>query len=328
MKRFNLHDMYEAGRWLGRISDLQASDNVLFRAYDLWMARLSLTGLLATGSVLLNASRRAGEPVLAAINDIIPVEWKEGQITNDTVVGERHAQALSSRINEFHTVLKSEMPDVAAYVVAQKGIYRTEDLISEAQKAIATSLVGLLPPQAVTDLKEAGKCLAFELGTACAFHLWRAVESVIGLYYAQFSGKTFEQAKVKNRNWGQYIKALEDVGADSKVTMMLRHIKDEFRNPQTHPEESVKVEEAKRLFGVAVSTIEQMLQDGYQAICARSNQAGDIIPPPPLYDLTHSGHMVSSVGGLLGAVALGSVTGKPPKGVKLTAKAPEESDSP
>ena len=64
---------------------------------------------------------------------------------------------------------------------------------------------------------------------------------------------------------------------------MLRHIKDQFRNPQTHPEEQVSVESAQRLFAVAVSAIEQMCLAGYAAVGERAKLEGEL-PPPLVYD--------------------------------------------
>lgn len=295
MKRFNLHDMYEVGRALGQFHAIQGNDLVIFTAFNLWMARQAVTGLIAPGSVLLNSARRAAQPIVTAINAVLPETWdKVLQIPNDEQINDGRAFAIRQAITDFETVLRSEMPDVAAYVVAQKGIFRTDDLIANADMQIASSLVGLLPPQSLADVKAAGKCLAFELGTACAFHLWRAVEAVIGWYYQQVAGQTFDEAKV-NRNWGAYIQALEKASADSKVTMLLKHIKDEFRNPQTHPEESVKVEEAQRLFSVAMSAIEQMLASGYELVTSRAFQGG-AVPPPPIYELVQVHHTFAKLG--------------------------------
>lgn len=282
MKRFNLHDMYEAGRTLGRIAEIVGTDAALSKAYDLWMARYWLNSLLAPGSVLLNSARRAAQPVVEAITDIVPMDWNDViQIPADRAIGFGAANRLSTVISDFQTVLRIEMPDVAAFVVAQRGIYRTDDLISDAQKHITARHVGLLPPQALSDIKDAGKCLAFELGTACAFHLWRAVESTMAFYYQLVTERSFADDKVQ-RNWGAYIKALEGAGADEKITALLRHIKDEFRNPQTHPEESVQVDEAQRLFPVALSAIEQMLSTGYKTVAERHAKEGRI-PPAPTY---------------------------------------------
>lgn len=280
MKRFNLFDMYNFGSRLAIISNIRGDATMNEHWYNLWMARQSLDEIFSPESLMLGSSRRAAQKVIDAITKVIPRNWLANQSapTNESL-GEHDAWLIRSSIHELETVLRNEMPDVAAYVVAQKGIYRTEDLIANADKQVAISLIPAMPHQAISDLREAGKCLAFELGTACAFHLWRSVEAVIGLHYYQLTGKTFKDAGVQ-RNWGAYIRALTGSGADTKITALLNHIKNEFRNPQTHPEATVSIEEAQRLFSVAISIIEQMLSTGYSLLADRSKAAGHAPPSP------------------------------------------------
>ena len=154
--------------------------------------------------------------------------------------------------------MQNEMPDVAAYVVSQKGIYRTEDLIEHAEKQLTLTAQSILSAETIVDIQQAGKCLAYELATACTFHLWRAIETTMGQYFVFLGGRSFEDAKVQ-RNWAAKIKVLIDASADQKITAWLDHIRDKYRNPQTHPDEVVEIDEAQRLFSVALSSIEQML---------------------------------------------------------------------
>jgi hypothetical protein len=143
--------------------------------------------------------------------------------------------------------------------VSSKGIYSTDDLISHADEHIPESLRGLLPAQAKKDVNEGGKCLAYEVPTASAFHMFRAIESVMDAYYKALSGTSFANDGV-SRNWGAYIKALQGKEADHKITVFLDHIREEYRNPVAHPTVTVDAEEAFSLFGVAGSVISQMLR--------------------------------------------------------------------
>lgn len=259
MKRFNLYDMYAAGRCFGVVSKIESAETTQTHAYILWTAREFLESMLAPDSPLLGSARRSGQKVVEAIDKIIPRSWLQiNQIPNDEQINQHRSWEIRSTLFDFETVLRNEMPDVAAYVVAQKGIYRTEDLIANADKQISAVVRNLTPAQTSQDIREAGKCLAFELGTASAFHLWRAVEAMMAQYFENITHKTFKAANVQ-RNWGAYIRALKDAGADERVTVLLEHIKNEYRNPQTHPDATVTVSDAQRLFAVAVSAIDQML---------------------------------------------------------------------
>ncbi len=142
-------------------------------------------------------------------------------------------------------------------MVSQKGIYSTDELIARAETHVPEKYREVLSGKATDDIQQAGKCLAFEVSTASAFHMWRAVESVMNSYYQALTGKTFAEAKV-TRNWGDYIKALDGSKADKKITVFLDHIRAEYRNPINHPDDTLDPEEAFGLFGTALSAITSM----------------------------------------------------------------------
>lgn len=136
------------------------------------------------------------------------------------------------------------MPEMANFAVDQIGILRTDDLIANAHHQIAEHLRPFLLDKAKVDIVEAGKCLAFRLSTAAAFHSCRAIEACIDQYFETLTGKPYEiSAKGGNNNWGAKTDALSKSGAPEKVTEFLSHIRKQYRNPVTHPE--VIVEEWK-----------------------------------------------------------------------------------
>ena len=114
-------------------------------------------------------------------------------------------------------------------------------------------------PEAIPDLREAGKCLAFELPNATAFHLHRANESVLRRYF-EVSAKGITAPKT--RNMGDYLKLLDEVdGADKKVIASLRDLKDLHRNPLAHPEDSLEsIDEAIALLGAIQAVMVHMLK--------------------------------------------------------------------
>lgn len=165
-----------------------------------------------------------------------------------------------SCVNRARIGISNDMPGIAAYLVSKKGIYDTDALIEHAEHHLLPDIRAALPPQAITDLREAGRCLAYENATACAFHLWRAIETVMQEYYSKLTGSTLEKDGIAS-NWGAYIKGLENANADVKVTAFLDHIRDKYRNPHTHPDVVVTIGEAQGLFGVATSSIDQMVTE-------------------------------------------------------------------
>jgi hypothetical protein len=163
---------------------------------------------------------------------------------------------IRTGVENFETVFSAELQTMATYFVSKKLAYSTADLIENAENLFPESIRKDLPSQCIADMKQAGKCIAFETPTAAAFHILRATESVIRLYYERIVGHA---PKVKARNWGAYISVLEKKGADKKVTTFLDHLREQYRNPILHPEEMLTPEEATVLLGASISAILLMM---------------------------------------------------------------------
>jgi hypothetical protein len=80
---------------------------------------------------------------------------------------------LETVLQAFETILANDMPEMSTYAVSQIGILRTDDLLNGAHQQIAEPLLAILQTKAKADIIEAGKCLAFRLSTASAFHICR-----------------------------------------------------------------------------------------------------------------------------------------------------------
>jgi hypothetical protein len=166
---------------------------------------------------------------------------------------------IQTRTEEFLTILNAELDKISVYHVAKKRIYDTNELIASACSIFSQTIANALPISAKHDVDEAGKCLAFEVPTAAAFHILRASEAVMGLYYQTLTkGRTFRDDKIA-RNWGAYIDALRKNGAEKKVTEFLDHIRAEYRNPITHPEDELNLDQALDLFNAEISSIGQIM---------------------------------------------------------------------
>ena len=264
MRQLNVNDFFLLGKRIEELErELKSSGPLPVSAFmwHMFIVRSSLQTVLQEPCAMLQASQTAAKTLLQKITSIVPEDidalmkldanqtYQPWQLSN-----------ISDAITAFETVLTNDMPAMSTYAVSQVGILRTDDLINGAYKQIAEPFLPFLLEKAKTDIIEAGKCLAFRLSTASAFHICRAIETGIDQYYEALSGEPYKvSANGGNNNWGAKIKELGDSGAEQKVTEFLTHIRKQYRNPVTHPEVIVDEHEATDLFITALSAISMML---------------------------------------------------------------------
>jgi len=159
-------------------------------------------------------------------------------------------------LTEFQTVLGAECPTLDVYFISQKRAFDMRTIIKEAERILSRTHILDLDQGTIDDIREAGKCLAYEVPTAVCFHVFRAIERV-GLKYFPILGVT----EPKNRSLGILIDELKKLNVESKIIEILKHMKDNYRNPIIHPEEFVTNDQAADLFTFAISVIGIVLND-------------------------------------------------------------------
>jgi hypothetical protein len=178
---------------------------------------------------------------------VVPVE--------DRKLTWHEAYNVRNSLRTFETVLGADLESLSTYFASRKLGYDTRVLIENASDLLPSGLQPM-PDETIQEFKQLGKCVAFDIPTAAGFHIIRATESVIRKYYEAVIGSP---PKPKMRNWGTYIKNLNHSGADKKITGFLDHIRENYRNPVLHPEETLTSEEAQVLLGVCTSAIIMMV---------------------------------------------------------------------
>jgi hypothetical protein len=280
MQRINEYDFYALAASIHPLTELENSGTAYVdKWYLLYDARRNLEALsnLRPFHVCLNASW----DLLAAINAIVPKEWKdaldkvstEKALTPPPVIPAIQIYRVSSAATNFETVLAAEVATMDTYFVSQKGSYKTQDLIDRAQIMFPENIRKDLPDRTIEDIKAAGRCFVLDCPTAAGFHILRGVESVLALYYQHVIGKPIPTLM---RNWGVYIKKLRRGGASKKIVQMLQHIKDEYRNPTLHPEEMLNSDEVEVLLGICNSVIRMMILE----MSSTAPAAVPALPPP------------------------------------------------
>lgn len=256
MKRVNQYHFYKMGSVLHPLSEITESAQVSHIAYDLYFARNWINWLLDDSFVSLVVSRAAAVSLNSAINRVIPENLSDiSSIDSEKKLSYSEWWGITNALKEFETVFAAELPTFDVYLVSQKGIYSTADLIERAEKAIYESARTNLPKEAIVDFNQAGRCLAFRLPTAAGFHIMRAVEEVLRSYWKLVLN---QEDNAKPPVMAECIKQLRDKGEDSKILDIIDHIRDLYRNPIMHPEIFLEMKEALGQFDIAKSAISAM----------------------------------------------------------------------
>jgi len=167
------------------------------------------------------------------------------------------AKQLSKLVQELRHTLSAEAGANVAFVVADKRL-NVDKLLKDMPALFAGGVFAALPDLAQYDFREAGKCIAFELPTAGAFHLLRATEGVLKHFHYCVTGKDV----VEGSTWGQTINALRagQHALPGPLLNNLDNIREHYRNPTQHPQKRYDSDEVQDLFGLCVDAVGQMVK--------------------------------------------------------------------
>jgi len=124
-------------------------------------------------------------------------------------------------------------------------------------------------PSARDDIAEAGRCLALDRGTACVFHLMRALESAcqvvaskIGATITDGGGKTLPWGVIAD-NMKTKIDAMAPKGGPDqtkwyRVQSFLVVVNRAWRVPTNHPKEHYTTAEARMVFDAAKAFMQEL----------------------------------------------------------------------
>jgi hypothetical protein len=257
MQRTDGQYLYGLGHQIHSVATIKNGSTYGEILGTLWTAEQALAPFLNTSIYQLRYCQRNGQNLLSWVKHVSGKAFAS-DLANDRI-SDADLAALKNSLSIFETNLASEFALMDTYLVAKKGGYDTADLIENGGALFQASL-GIKVPGAVLDVRQATRCIAFEVPTAAGFHLHRANEAVLHAYFDAVRGSV-EHPKDGNRNMGGYL-ALMDKNSlgDERVRTALRDIKNLHRNPLIHPDHSLEtVDEATDLLGAIRAAIGAML---------------------------------------------------------------------
>ena len=154
--------------------------------------------------------------------------------------------------------IEAETQDFFAYVVTDKR-YPAERLLNNPGELMAAGVYGSLPVIAQYDLRQACRCIAFELPTAAAFHLMRGTEDVLRFYYCSI----VKQKRVRPLLWGPMVDGLKKRKTKIPPATLLNNLDNlrvSFRNPTQHPEKIYDIDEVQDLLNLCIDVINRMIK--------------------------------------------------------------------
>jgi hypothetical protein len=199
---------------------------------------------------------RASLQKATELHDAIDNFSKMYEENKDYVMTQFDVFDIKNKRDQFKTVFMAELSILPSFLVSQKEIFDVNLLIESGISLFPKNLIDKVP-ETERDGSEAGRALAFELGTACGFHVFRLVEAVVRRYWDEVTNGA---SRPNLQTLGNFAAELEKQNlGDAKVRESLKQMTKLHRNPLIHPEAILTVEEAIGIIGIARSVVGSML---------------------------------------------------------------------
>jgi hypothetical protein len=218
------------------------------------------------GQKLLEAIRVIKGKMAVATDESAPLDWFD-------------VFQVTSSLAAFESILQAELSLSPLYVVVPKAGYDTTTLIEYGAVCFPSDMPFKVP-EAVSDLQQGTRCLAFELNTAAGFHLHRANEAVLRKYWDVVSNN---KQRPSRGNMGDYLNEMKQCNfGDELVRAALKHLIDFHRNPLIHPEQNIEsTDEAVALMNGIHNVIVQMLKVIPADLSSFGREVGGVTINPP-----------------------------------------------
>lgn len=181
---------------------------------------------------------------IAVGNSLDGILTKIKDLPDEQAVPKDIANELEKLSEKVEPTIDAELQLTYAYILDEKrlGLNRLLDSIED---LFGEDVFKKLSNQAQRDFMEAGRCLAYERYTASAFHILRATEEMLCVYYKH----KIKQKRMKELLWHPMIKQLSGKrGVPSALLAVLDSVRLDFRNPTAHPEKFYGEDEVQKLF--------------------------------------------------------------------------------
>jgi hypothetical protein len=229
----------------------------LLNGPDLWLKDF----LTETEGMEMSDSRAAARTLRVTIGrlfgDLAAALEVNAKNAHDAVVEGATIARIRAELQTFEDAFTRDYKQLDVFTVTRKGLYSTRALIERPETKFSANLLAVMPQKTIQDLQEAGRCLAFERPTACAFHICRATEALMLAYYEKLAKKPWPFAK---RDWNIFNDHLVKQGAPKAITNRLAEIRED-RNAYAHPDVTVPLDEAPIVYDLCTGVMFYMAKE-------------------------------------------------------------------
>ncbi|HEV3393479.1 MAG TPA: hypothetical protein VG103_08235 [Chthoniobacterales bacterium] len=256
MKRINVSFVYSLASAIHPLVVLKKDTRWVDALAHFFFGKDRLNNLIESAPVVLKTCLPEAKELRDYIAELEEVSDRRVASNPTAALNVFEASRLRHLASQFETTLAADLRDLEIYFVSPVGIFSTTSLLSKPEDMFFDKVKDL-PEDTLREIQEGGKCLAFALATASAFHFLRALESIIRKYYDVLSSGA---PRPTRGSMGVYLdKLLELPDVDKDLESVLRQIKKLHRDPISHPEVTLTVPEAVSLLGLIQSAISRIL---------------------------------------------------------------------
>lgn len=257
MKKLNLIKFYWAGRELIRPKTDIAVDEPVYLAHIklMGLSKWMNAFLMETMGMPIPNARRAARELWEFTSNITEQQLNAMGAKTDMPFTLSDHVKLERLVKDFEDEFEHDARELNIFSLSDIGTHSTTKLIDKAHRNLPAETVERLSAEVLGDIDEAGRCLGFDRPTAAGFHILRAVEPLIVQYYNKLTNNA---VPIRSRNWGNYARQLRTHQGDIKIVGMIDHIREFYRNPIMHPEETLTSDQALSLFHTCLSAIVQL----------------------------------------------------------------------
>ena len=278
MQRINVQYFYQLASKLLPLRNVVADQKIMDSFSTFWEAEREIGFFINNPLLPPTTSFQNGSDLHQALGNITGKMFASDAPDYEATIDVMEVSNIVSLLDRFEILLQAEFSRRDIFAVSKKGLYSITELIENGEGMVSSSAREKMV-DIIQDLHDAGRCVAFELPTAAAFHLYRSVEAATKTYIFAVRGTPVTDSE-KKRGLGGFANILrqKNLYVDERIYTSVEQLVRLHRNPSIHPDRHISNAEVIGTMGMVVSVIEVMALDMDRRINTPSVPLSEILP--------------------------------------------------